>query len=236
MLGRKGGGLPDGKLLVIRIDTKEKKGDKEVPIVPARFSISHKVEDKWEKLPQAEQTISNINLFKLDLEEKEWEGDKYKIVKMYCRDEEANEIYLFDLRYTFLTRNLYNSLLSLEKFDNLSISLYKVKGKKDTNKDKEYSAISVWQNDSLVKGKFKNEELPKVEPIVTKSGVRKGTDTSELDQFFETELSELALKLEAAKQNADTPESTVAKTTSKKTQKPKEGDVEQEVEDKDIPF
>ena len=92
-------------------------------------------------------------------------------------------------------RNLYNSLLNLETFENVSFSLYKVKGKKETNKDKEYSAISVWQNDNLIKGKFKNDELPKPEVITNKAGVILSRDYTDLDNFLESHLAELAKRV-----------------------------------------
>jgi hypothetical protein len=188
-LGRKKQDI-EGKLLVLRIKTKD---EKDVDIVPAVFSISHKKENgEWEVLPKTESGVSG-KIHRLDLGTGTFDKKEYKTVKLYLVDSEAKETYLLDLRYNLLSRNLYNALLNLPNLkDDVSISLYKTTNK-DTNKD--YSNISLWQNDALVKGKFANTELPKPEELKNSKGEVVQRDYSNLDDFFEKHLKDLSKRI-----------------------------------------
>jgi hypothetical protein len=217
--GRKSN-LPEGEVMFLRIRTKDAN---DVEILPAVFSVSKKDSSgKWETLPKTEQTVTG-DLFRIDLGTGEYEGKPYSTVKVYLNDKDAKEIYVLDLRYNLLSRNLYNSLLALTKYTGVSVSLYKSKSKKDPNK--EYSQIALWQGDSLVKGKFKNEELPKPEEIKNSKGVVLSRDYSELDSFIEKELKVLSAKL------SKTPQ-----TAAPELPPTEDGDSEPEGADKDIPF
>lgn len=195
-LGKKSN-LPEGELMYLRIKTKDQ-DDKEV--IPAVFTVSKKNQEsnKWETVPKTESAVSG-DLFRIDLGKGVYQEKEYKTVKIYLRDNKENEIYVLDLRYNLLSRNLFNSLVNLTSFNGISISLYKTKGKKPENKDKEFSAISIWQDDAIVKGKFRSEEMPKAEEVKNSKGVVLQRDFSALDDFLEKELAELKVKLEKAK-------------------------------------
>lgn len=195
-LGKKSN-LPEGELMYLRIKTKDQ-DDKEV--IPAVFTVSKKNQEsnKWETVPKTESAVSG-DLFRIDLGKGVYQEKEYKTVKIYLRDNKENEIYILDLRYNLLSRNLFNSLVNLTSFNGVSISLYKTKGKKPENKDKEFSAIAIWQGDAIVKGKFRSEELPKPEEVKNSKGVVLQRDFSALDDFLEVQLKELKAKLENTK-------------------------------------
>jgi hypothetical protein len=158
----------NGKLLVLRIQNKttDLKTGVETPLSPHQFEISEKIDGKWTVRPELESRVSG-NLSKIQIEEKEYEGNPYKAFKFYLNDSETNETYLLDLRSTMVSRNLFNSLLALETFDGLQISLYNKTSKKD---GKDYTNVSLWQGENMVKGKFSLDELPKPEEIKNKQG------------------------------------------------------------------
>lgn len=191
-LGRKKQDI-EGELLVLRLRTKD---DKDVDIVPAVFAISKKKDSgEWEVLQKTETGVSG-RLFRLDTGKGEYDGKPYKTVKLYLVDSEAKETYLLDLRYNLLSRNLYNSLINLPNLkDNISISLYKTSNKETK---KEYSNISLWQNDALVKGKFSSVELPKPEELKNSKGDVVQKDFSNLDEFFENHLKEFSKRIKEA--------------------------------------
>ena len=200
--GRKSA-IPAGKLFVVRIKTKDE-DDKE--LLPAVFQISQKDEAtaKWTKIDKTEQTISG-DLFKVEIGKGEWDGKPYKTVKLYLNDSDLNENYLIDLRYMSLSRNLFNALLNLKTYKGISVSLYKSKGKpKDGQPAKEYSNISVWQNDQLIKTKYKSDEMPKADEITNKKGEVIQRDYTELNDFLENELKTLAENVSAAAKNKTT--------------------------------
>lgn len=195
--GRKSS-LPNGEVFYLRIKSKD---ENDVEILPATFTISKK-DDKgeWKRLEKTEQIVTG-DLVRIDLGKGEYEGKEYKTVKVYLQDTVAEEVYVLDLRYNLLSRNLYNSLVNLTSYKGVSVSLYKVKGKKETNKDKEYSAIAVWQNDNLIKGKFKTEDMPKPEEVKNSKGVVIQRDYGDLDSFLEKHLEALKSSLDAAQKS-----------------------------------
>lgn len=179
------------KLLILKLKSKD---ENDVSLVPNMFQISEKVGDKWVARPELEARVSG-NLTKVELGEGEWNKKKYGTVKLFLEDAATDELYLLDLRYNSLSRNLFNSLSALESFDNLSVSNYKSKSKKD---DKEYANISLWQGDKMVKGKVALDALPKPEVITNKAGEVIQRDYAEVDTFYKTQLEALVPRVAAA--------------------------------------
>jgi hypothetical protein len=183
----------NGKLLVLRIQNKttDPKTGVETPLSPYQFEISEKIDGRWTVRPELESRVSG-HLSKIQIEDKEYEGNPYKAFKFYLNDPDSNETYLLDLRSTMVSRNLFNSLLALESFDNLQVSLYNKTSKKD---NKDYTNVSLWQGENMVKGKYSLDELPKPEEIKNKQGKLLMRKYDELDEFFAKHLTELNKKI-----------------------------------------
>lgn len=221
--------VAEGKVSVIRIKSKDKEGK---PLTPHLFEISDAPEKdggEWTVREKMEDRFGG-DLFKVERLQKEWEGKSYDVIKLYFNDTEAKETYILDGRLSSVARNLYLALAALERYDNLSISLYKSVNKKT---DKIYTNISVWQSSgpgdkgSLVKGKYTFDQLPKPEVVLNKKKEVVSTDYTELDDLVKKEVDELIKKVEAAQ-----------KSTSRKA--PAKAAPTKEVEaaevDEDIPF
>lgn len=231
--------VADGKVSVIRIKSKDKDGK---ALVPHQFEISDApAQDggEWVVREKYEDRFGG-NLFRVERSEGEWEGKTYDKIKLYFKDPEVNETYIFDGRMSSVARNLYLALANLETFDNLSISLYKSENK---STGKVYTNISLWQNNGgekgvLVKGKYKNEELPKPEITKNKKGEVIATDYTELDELVKKEIDELVKRVEASQKGAKQIASKTSKVEkSEKVDKPVKAKTEkQDVEDEDIPF
>lgn len=186
----------DGKLYIIRIVNKiVDENKKAVALDMPQFEVLEKKGDKW--LPRNER-VSQISgdLVNLELLKDSYEGKPYDVVKMYLSDPAEGETYLVDLRMNGLTRPLYNSLLNLKNYKDLSITIYKSTSKKEPKK--EYVNISVWQDGTWIKGKFEKDQIPAPEEIRDKKGVLQKVNFEEVDAFFVEKLKALAKDVKAA--------------------------------------
>jgi hypothetical protein len=220
---------PDGKVLVIRIKSKDENG---VVMTPYQFEISEPPQTEggeWTVRPKLEEQFGG-DLYKVERTTKIWKekNKEYDVIKLYFKDDEAKEVYLFDGRLSAVARNLYLALANLESYEGVSISLYKSENK-TTNKV--YTNVSVWQNDKMVKGKYPLDKLPKPEVTLNKKKEVIATDYTELDDLVKKEIDELAKKVEAAQKN-------VKKTAPKSAQAaaPQEPEPAPEINDQDVPF
>lgn len=205
------------KFFNFKIVTKETVDGKEQN-VPVHFQVDTK--ENGEYVISAEKPVFVAgNLTKIKLGSFEWKGEDVNTVQIYLED--GDEIYNVDLRYNLVARNIFNSLLSLESFENVRFELY-------TNK-LGYSAVSVKQNGEKVDWKFNLADLP---PIVKhKVGKKEVIDSSDLDNFFLEKLTELAEKVNGAPkpENKDRPVEDGPSVGGEKTP-------DSSVEDDDIPF
>ena len=133
----------NGELIILKLKTT----DPEKKPTPVHFEITRKKDDKWVVAGETKDVSGDIT--KIELYEKEYEGQVTPLVKVYLEDAEASETYLIDLRYNMLSRNLFNSLLSLTSFGGVSIGVYDRKVGEKT-----YPSISVKQNDKRVDSKY----------------------------------------------------------------------------------
>lgn len=178
------------KLLILKLKGKDANDQ---PLVPNMFQVSEKGEDgKWVARAELQPRVSG-NLTRVELGEGEYQKKKYGTVKLYLEDPAADELYLLDLRYNQLSRNLFNSLSNLTSFNDLSISNYSTKSKKD---GKEYANVSLWQGKNMVKGKTDFTAIPQPELIKhPKTGDVISRDFTDVDNFFKPQLEELAMKV-----------------------------------------
>lgn len=172
---------------------KPKTQDAERKPVKPYFEISEKVEDKWKVT--GETTSVSGELTQIVLGEREWEGNKIPTVKVVLEDKEKKEFYWLDLRYNILTRSFFNSILSLDKFDDVKVNIYQNKPKEGQTKS--YANLSVRSHGEMVNWKYKLNELPPVEQVTVNKKVI--TDTTKIDEFFLKELSALAKKVKESK-------------------------------------
>lgn len=181
------------KLLILKLKSKD---ENDKALIPNLFQVSEKNADgKWTSRPELQPRVSG-NLTRVELGEGEYQGKKYGTVKLYLEDAEADELYLLDLRFNQLSRNLFNSLVSLTSFNDVAISNYCTKSKKD---NKDYANISLWQAGKMVKGKTDFSALPQPEVIKhPKTGVVISRDFSEVDAFYKPQLEDLANRVAAA--------------------------------------
>lgn len=136
------------KLLTFKLKTKN--------VEKPYFEVKSKVDGKWTVLPEQPTNVSG-NLVKLELAQDEYEGNVSDKAKIYLSDNERNETYLLDLYFTFATRSLFNSLLSLESFDNLKVSVYNTK---PNDQGKVFAAVSLRQGDTRIDWKYGKDETP----------------------------------------------------------------------------
>lgn len=223
-IGKRKSSLPEGPLFILRVKNKtiDPESKKEVALTPNKFEIREKINDKWTARPQLETQVGG-DLIKIEFDKGEWEGNEYDIVRMYLRDEDAKETYMLDLRLTNLSRQLMGCVLALETFENLSVSMYATTSKKD---GKTYPNISLWQNDKMIKSRFKLDEIPAPEVIKDKKGVVQKRIFTEVDQFFLEHL-----KVFAEKVNGKTPKAVTAAPVATNDEPPA-GDGK----DEDVPF
>lgn len=240
--GKKAGNNSDYKLLVFRLKNKDENA---VELVPNLFQVSEKINDEWTPQPDMVPNVSG-NLTKVELDTKEYKGEPYKVIKLFLQDEDAKETYLVDLRYGRLTRNLFNSLLALETFNNLEISNYAKVSKTD---GKTYPNICLWQKadgaekGTLVKGKIALADIPAAEEIKDRKGKVIKRNYEEVDDFFEGHLKELVARVNgnpAPAKAAPAPDKPTDKPAPKKAGKKNEAppapNVSEEENQEDIPF
>lgn len=178
----------DNELIILKLKT----ADAEKKPVPVHFEVTKKVGDKWSAVAETKEVSGTIT--KVETYEREWEGVVTPLVKVYLEDAEAKESYLLDLRYNMLSRNLFNTLLSLESFDGVKIGVYERK-----KGDKTYPAVSVRQNDQLVNWKYKIEELPAIEKVQV--GKKEITNFDNLNDFFIEELKALGERVKGGQKS-----------------------------------
>lgn len=203
----------ENELIILKIRTTD---DLKSP-TPVHFEVSKKVGDKWSAVAETKEVSGTIT--KVETYEREWEGVVTPLVKVYLEDAEAKESYLLDLRYNMLSRNLFNTLLSLESFDGVKIGVYERK-----KGDKTYPAVSVRQNDQLVNWKYKIEELPAIEKVQV--GKKEITNFDNLNDFFIEELKGLGERVKGGQKAAPV-------TKTKRASQPSESPLS---DDSEIPF
>jgi len=171
--------------LNFKIVTQENIDGKKVKVDPY-FSINSRGEDDKFHVHEDRPQFVTGNLTKLKLGSFQWEEQDVNTVELYLED--GDEIYNVDLRYNLMSRNIFNSLLSLDSFSEIKLSLY-------TNK-KGYPAVGVEQGGTRADWKYKLEDLPAVKKVLV--GKKEMPDSTELDEFYLGELQVLAEKLDSA--------------------------------------
>jgi len=187
------------------------------------FEISKSENGKW--VVQDDQSINKVTgtLFKIEAYEEEYNGDKYYRTRIYLKDND--ETYIVPCRMNIASRSLFNSLFSLETFEDVSIRFYQTKSG--------YEAFYVSQNEEKVKWKYETDELPAATEVTFKGKVIR--DFTDVDKFFVEKINELNDRLSGKNTSgpvpasAATPQSTPAKKKAKSKPEPEEEGVPEEV-------
>lgn len=178
--------------------------DKDLP--SPIFEVKTKGDDgKWTPL---KETATRVNGRLTGIRYNEFlykgaQGDSLiKSAKAVFRDvvEGKHEVYLVDVPFTYLGRNLLNSFLNLKSFGDVAISLYKGKPKKDGPYAGKpgFSSAALYSGKEMVKGRFANNELPVIKKV--QLGAKKLSDTTDIDEFFAKQIAELEKVIAAANQ------------------------------------
>lgn len=142
------------------------------------FEVSRSEGGKW--VADTDQSINSItaNLVKIEPYEEEFRGEKYYRVRIYLRD--GDESYLLPCRMNIASRSLFNSLLNLKSFENVSIRYYLTKTG--------YDAFYVSQDGEKVTWKYENDDIPAATEVSYKGKTIR--DFTNVDLFFVEKLNE----------------------------------------------
>lgn len=160
------------------------------------FEVKIKEDGKYVIVGPISEGIKYLGGTLVDIKNKtfKYEGKDIESVTSTFVDKVKDEAYLLTISQGFLGRNILNSLLALKTYEGIEIGLYTTKPKEGY--DKGFNSASVRQNNVMIYGKFKNEELPKI--IKVKVGKDTHSDSTEINAFFTAQVEEFAKVLRAA--------------------------------------
>lgn len=180
---------PNTKLYTFRIKTK----DLPAPI----FEVQRKTAEGYETLPD---TVTRVGGSIIGLKHKVFnhKGKDIKSVNVTMQD--GNDVYFVTVGYTFIGRNILNSILNLKSFNDIEISLYQSKPKPDSTFKTGFASVAVRQgpgrDKELIYGLYKKEQLPVIKKV--KVNGEMVSDTEDIDAFFEKEIVEFEKVVRAA--------------------------------------
>lgn len=156
--------------------------DKDLPA--PQFSVQTKDGDNYIDLAPVSRITGD--LIAVRLKEGKYQNKIIRSVTATIKDK--NEVYFVAIPYTYLGRNIMNSLLGLKSFSGLELSVYK--GKPKTEGKPGFSSSALRQNSELVFGKYEYKDLPKITKVKV-NGEEIG-DTAEINAFFGKEIESLS--------------------------------------------
>jgi hypothetical protein len=112
---------------------------------------------------------------------------KKDIISVNATLRDGNEVYFVSIPFTFMGRQLMNSLCALESFNDLEISVYK--GKPKNGKEGFSNAVLRQAGGEPIWGKYEKENLPAI-PKVEVGGEMISNPTA-INTFFKKEIDEL---------------------------------------------
>jgi hypothetical protein len=180
---------PNAKIYSFQIKTKD---------LPApHFEVRKKVGDKYEPLSEK---VTRVSGHVVSLQHKVFKYDNKDIKSVTVTFRDGDDVYFVTVGYTFIGRNILNSILSLKTFDQIEIALYQSKPKPDAINKTGFASASVRQGPerTLIKGLLVKEQLPEIKKI--KINGQNMSDTTDIDEFFEKKIVEFAKIVRAAAQ------------------------------------
>lgn len=166
--------------------------DKDLP--SPLFEIQVKGED-GKYIPGTPPTATRVGGRLTGVRHKEIKILGNKIIKSVTVTlQDGKERYYISIPYTFLGRNILNSIVALTSFDNVEISVYK--GKPKNPGQPGFSSSAVRQNGELVYGKYEYKDLPAI-PKVEMNG-QLFSNATDIDAFFKKLVDEFGPTVTAA--------------------------------------
>lgn len=169
-----------GELIIFKPVTKDKATQQRVN---PYFQEVRKIDGKYSATDNKDVTfvsgkLSNIKVDTETFKQPTGKEKKYEKISIYLSDNERSELYLIDLRFNIAVRGLLNSVLNLQSFDDVKISLYEKDG---------YLRYSVYENGEWVKGLYKKEDVPEPRIFEGKDGEEK--DYAPIDSFYKEKIN-----------------------------------------------
>jgi len=151
-----------------------------------RFLVSRYEDGAWKN--NVDEGVKSVqgDITEIKIETFEYEGDEKR--SAIIRMDDGVDNFRLQVGFGNAARGFFNSLLSLEDFKDVSVSMYLSKTG--------YAAFGVWQRDELVKWKYNLEDLPQPEETQFKGKTMR--DYTEVDLFFEKHLQELTKKIKVS--------------------------------------
>lgn len=143
------------------------------------FSFVSKVEGKYIEVAQASSftgTITEVKSGSFD-----YKGIPTPTITITMAD--GDEVYVFDQTFSIASRSVFNSLLSLESMEQITIQIYLTKpNEKYGNKRFRQISLRQGENGDLVEWKYSIEDLPKTKKV--RINGKEMIDSEELDNFL----------------------------------------------------
>ena len=158
------------------------------------FDVKKKVGDEY--VPQKE-TATRVSgtLISASPRENTHQGKVIKSINLTLQD--GDDVYFVSVGYTYIGRNLFNSLLALKTFDDIEIGLYQSKPKPDAKIKTGFASVALRQHGELVRGPFDpKKDLPPIKKIVLNGATV--SDTTDVDAFFDGKMKAFCKVVNAA--------------------------------------
>jgi len=164
------------------------------------FEIKQKVGEKYEVVPggAVADQLKFLGGDLVDIRNKvfKYEGKDIESVSATFVDKVKDEAYITTLSHGYLGWNIMNSLSALKTYNGIEIGLYQSKPKDGKPKGFNSAAVRQGPTGSLIYGKFKNEELPKIPKIQVGKDVH--SDKTAMIAFWTAQMEELSKIVKAA--------------------------------------
>lgn len=161
--------------------------DKDLPA--PHFEVQVKEGDKY--VASGTATRISGDLIGIRHKENEYQGKKIKSVTITIKDDAAKEVDFVNVPYTYLGRNIINSLANLTSYAGIEISVYK--GKPKTEGKPGFSSCAIRQAGNLIYGKVEYKNLPAIPKV--KVGDQFYADATAIDAFFQQMVEDLATQI-----------------------------------------
>jgi hypothetical protein len=170
---------------------------KDIPSPIFEVSKLDPTDNKYKVLDKP-ATVVTGSLYAVKPTDTKWNGKTISSVNLTLRD--GDDIYFVTVPWSNIGRGLLNSILNLKEFNDVSISLWLPKPRKEG--EKTYPTATVRQNDIIVKWKFSGDALPKAKTITFKDQIMR--DYTETDLFLKKQLVELDKLIKSSLESSST--------------------------------
>lgn len=143
--------------------------------------------------PEQIDTATRVSGDLIGIRHKEFTHQNKVISSVTATLKDGNDVYFVSIPYTYLGRNILNSLCNLTAFESVEISVYKGKPKEPGKEG--FNSSAVRRLGELVYGKYEYKDLPPIPKV--KVGGNTFGDSSAIDALFKKEVTELDTRIRA---------------------------------------